>query len=748
MIKMKLFKTVLIFAIPLALLFAACTVGLGSAVDTGAPTVEVSYPPKNSVIRQSFVVSGSCADDLAISYVDVTVTNSSTREVYGPYRATLNRDKSQWSVQLNRNNNQDYSPYEAYKQWEFPDGNYIVTAKSVDGKNNPSPEASIPVSIDNTAPVLLVSKPLAYGTEKASVYGRTLNIIGDISEEHETSKLVLYYKEQLDSSGTLDSETKTLEISGFGTMSSDNPLVIAKLDSTSQQTQSTTLDHNYRVIYGSQSIDLNTADKKNFYCGFMLEDNAKTYQNPGDSGVTGGNQSTEYYILSDNFNDELFSEEKYSLNARNLMLLLSGKSNYSSSEIETITSKLEEAGNCAKSTDITAAASSKFSIDPKNNPVWSVTNYDGSNGQFNSYEIGASLSFVLEAGGDGIPIDTDSISVELYHIGSQFGPRTDTTPHVTLINPGEYTDSKLKEKLTDIKSTLKNNHYYEFVVDGLDGEDGDENRNHLANKDGLRYGFKLYSSYAPPSITFTTGTNGFVENSYYQGKAVNDNGIIIYGQITTAAQHIQIENASKIRVSGITVTSLSDGSPIATNTDDAQIKYTCTISDLNQISQGSETEGRTYSFKATITKNTENNGKLIPDVPGAYKYKIGFIAEDDNNAYNDPVEFEFKLDSKAPQLTDEPVITPLVRKDDKDCVNGTITISGNLTDEGSGAEKLYYQIGTSPVQAIPNDSTDSLGYHWSFDINTLTATGFTNNTDLTLKIYAKDAVLNEGVREL
>lgn len=752
--KMKLFKTVLIFAIPLALLFAACTVGLGSAVDTGAPTVEVSYPPKNSVIRQSFVVSGSCADDLAISYVDVTVTNSSTREVYGPYRATLNRDKSQWSVQLNRNNNQDYSTYEAYKQWEFPDGNYIVTAKSVDGKNNPSPEASIPVSIDNTAPVLLVSKPLAYGTETASIYGRTLNIIGDISEEHETSKLVLYYKEQLDSSGTLDSETKTLEISGFGTMSSDNPLVIAKLDSTSQQTQSTTLDHNYRVIYGSQSIDLNTADKKNFYCGFMLEDNAKTYQNPGDSGVAGGNQSTEYYILSDNFNDELFSEEKYSLNARNLMLLLSGKSNYSSSEIETITSKLEEAGNSAKSTDITAAASSKFSIDPKNNPVWSVTNYDNANGQFKTYETGSSVPFVLEAGGDGIPIDTDTISIKLYHLGATYGPRTDTTPNKVLISAGEYQDGLLKTRLDNYNTlfptdTLQVNHYYELVVEGED-----ENHNQLASKDGLRYGFKLYSSYAPPSISFTTGSGGFVENNYYQGKSVNDNDIVVYGQITTAAQTIVIPNVvgqstldkSKVKVSGMTVTSLTDGSPISVNTNDAQIKYKYVINELTQTSAGSSTEGRTYTFKATITKKTDSD-KLIPDVPGAYKYKIGFVAEDSLNAYNDPVEFEFKLDSKAPQLTDEPVITPLVRKDDKDCVNGTITISGNLTDEGAGAEKLYYQIGDSPVQAIPNTTTTSLGYHWSFDINTLTAPGFTNNTDLTLKIYAKDAVLNDGGSE-
>ena len=35
--------------------FAACEVGLGSAVDTQPPTVAIAYPPSLSIIRESFV---------------------------------------------------------------------------------------------------------------------------------------------------------------------------------------------------------------------------------------------------------------------------------------------------------------------------------------------------------------------------------------------------------------------------------------------------------------------------------------------------------------------------------------------------------------------------------------------------------------------------------------------------------------------------------------------------------------------
>ena len=69
MMKTKIFKTTKALLISLAVLLAAgCSgeVGLGDAVDTAAPTVELSYPPKNVIIRDTFVASGTCNDDLIV----------------------------------------------------------------------------------------------------------------------------------------------------------------------------------------------------------------------------------------------------------------------------------------------------------------------------------------------------------------------------------------------------------------------------------------------------------------------------------------------------------------------------------------------------------------------------------------------------------------------------------------------------------------------------------------------------------
>ncbi|HOS30956.1 MAG TPA: Ig-like domain-containing protein, partial [Treponemataceae bacterium] len=51
-----------------------CKVGLGSAVDTKAPTVAITYPSTDSVIRGKFVMSGTAEDETGIASVKVVLT--------------------------------------------------------------------------------------------------------------------------------------------------------------------------------------------------------------------------------------------------------------------------------------------------------------------------------------------------------------------------------------------------------------------------------------------------------------------------------------------------------------------------------------------------------------------------------------------------------------------------------------------------------------------------------------------------
>lgn len=56
-------------------LFSSCEVGLGSAVDTQPPEITIEYPFVDSVIREEFIISGTCKDETSVNNVNVVFTN-------------------------------------------------------------------------------------------------------------------------------------------------------------------------------------------------------------------------------------------------------------------------------------------------------------------------------------------------------------------------------------------------------------------------------------------------------------------------------------------------------------------------------------------------------------------------------------------------------------------------------------------------------------------------------------------------
>ena len=222
------------FTFLLILIIVSCEIGLGSAVDVAVPTSGISYPPKNAIVRETFVVAGECNDDMGISSVKVTVYDTENKITYGPYQADLGEGAKTWSVSLNQKDpSRSTSLFDSYKQWEFPDGKYIVSAVAYDLQKKASAAATLSIEIDNTAPVLIVSKPLATGVETATIYGSSLKLSGDIADDHEISKLVLSYKKCADGTDVFpeNAEVETIEITDSAeltAMSSNNPLVIAK----------------------------------------------------------------------------------------------------------------------------------------------------------------------------------------------------------------------------------------------------------------------------------------------------------------------------------------------------------------------------------------------------------------------------------------------------------------------------------------------------------------------------------------
>ncbi len=681
--KNKLFKTALLAALTLsAMTIISCEIGMGSAVDTDRPKVEINYPPKNAIVRDSFVVAGECSDDLSIDSVSVTLQNASTKQTFGPYKAILDDKKEKWTVTLNKKAEGNFTVYDSYKKWEFPDGDYIITAVSKDKAKNSSQKATIPLFIDNTAPVLIVSKPLAVGAETAQKYGRTFNLAGDIAEEHSTAKLTIYYRRfNNTTSSFIDTETRSLSVSGFNAMSADSPLVIARYYSLSdienapkeEKAKLQEYRNNYIAIYGD-GADNDETDDRLYYCGFLLEDNAKLYQNPKDKGSGEGNKTTVYYINSDDFSEKLSDENTYNINAQKIMEIINGTTkNYTKNEIPQITALLAKNGFSASSTELSIVSSSKFNLNPANNPYWILSGFEYNTvektfGQ--TVQAGGKLPVIINAGTDGVLIKNETVSVKIYHLGMDPDAAKDESQCLVLAAKGSLTgeSSSLNPELSVDNSTgfFKPNHFYELVVEGED-----KNGTPVISN-GKRFGFMLFSAVKAPDIT----CNSPLDDTVF-GKSINTDGITITGTIKSEIEDLSADPAKQLYISGFEVTDAS-----STNNTPVSVQYEVEAPVIT---------GTAYDFNYSIKLKKKASGSLIPSAPGKYKYVITLCSQDSTDGTGSTTLTIF-ADNKGPE-TKIDSITPLVKNSaDEDCVNGTVTLSGSVFDSGCELKDVKYNI--------------------------------------------------------
>jgi hypothetical protein len=129
----------------------SCQIGLGASVDTEAPTLKITYPPSSAVIKGSFTFAGTCDDDLGVTAIAVTVTNTESSKTWS-YDAEV--DNKNWHV-LNMNE-ADASAASGYK---FPDGKYEISVVASDAAGHTSGTSSRSFEIDNTAPLFVIKGP-------------------------------------------------------------------------------------------------------------------------------------------------------------------------------------------------------------------------------------------------------------------------------------------------------------------------------------------------------------------------------------------------------------------------------------------------------------------------------------------------------------------------------------------------------------------------------------------------------------
>ena len=768
--------SIVLFVITGILIFS-CEVGLGAAVDIADPTSSVTYPPKNAVVRDTFIAAGECSDDMSIASVKVTLTNTDTKQNYGPYLATLNEEKTFWSVSINQKDETKVSSlFNSYAQWEIPDGNYVINAVAYDTDGKHSPTASSPIYIDNTAPVLVVSKPLAVGAnanDAATVYGRSFKLSGDISEDHEASKLILYYRQYDKVTNAFIGDVKSLEVTdseALNAMSSSNPLIIAQFEGDNGESEE---HQKYVTLYCNQPGDTcttETNEDKYFYCGFLLEDNARLYLNPGDEGSGTGNQTQNYYILSDDYKDNL--AVNYSLTAPKLKDIFKGQSEaYSSEQISAIETILSKKGNFVSSKGLldseddeaAKAVSSKFSINPHNYPTWALDEYAvsastiGNTGAIKAYTAGSSLILSINAGRDASYPNPQSVNAFLYDMGDYnltaefFREPTEQEKSAgkTLIGAGGIIAESWSESADDTVKTytfsldtqaneLRANHIYQVMVTGVD-------RNGVAmepaNGSDGRYLFNLSTSNNIPKVTINSpdsDTTFGPEDTPAAGN-VNVNGVTVSGWVDTDGVSLHSDADQRIRVKSLVVQNVANSRTVATASDfDFDIPEP--VADT--------TVANRYHYSIHITADASNtiDGKFVPDTESKYLYTVVVQAKDAADSEGER-SIKFYVDNKKPDVSVSSV-SPKVTEDNNGIieVNGKIEVKGVASDSGSigsGLKALSYRIlDESGASEVKPSTTISLNESWTFNIETK---ALADNTNYKLEITAVDALDNTNI---
>lgn len=409
----------------LAVVFSACDVGLGEAVDTEKPTISIEYPPKNVVIKEDFVISGKCHDETSMKSVALAFQNSESEHVE-KFTATLAQDKNSWSARINE--------YDSEKgKYPLPDGTYFVTAVATDSSGRQQ-EDKMTLRIDNTPPMIVLTNP---GTveneenplEKAGGFGATIKIQGSVSDFSVTdndsgSKLVFT---------VFDENDKFLAYRELSNIPPSLGIIIGEYtDGTENLTDSNQF---YKKIYGAAGSVVDTKYRK---FKITVSDSARTYKGSAVNNER-GNISECYYLK-----DEIYTDvnNKFSIGNSDLYEIIkkqAGKTGELTDHEKTILSSLEkfkhdsddeyeasETDDSSRAAETSGTKALKikpvgtFFLNPKNNPSYEITSFDAfdftSEKKWEERKISTSgnITLLAKSGLSEAPLEADSFKVVLF----------------------------------------------------------------------------------------------------------------------------------------------------------------------------------------------------------------------------------------------------------------------------------------------------------------------------------------------
>ncbi|BDC96779.1 hypothetical protein [Treponema saccharophilum] len=690
---------------------AGCDVGLGESVDTSAPTLSIEYPPIAAVIKDTFVLYGSCDDDKDVASVSVQVVNTETKEVVDTLNATIDAGGKSWRVDVN--------PYiEETGKYKYLDGTYQFSVSAVDGAGHSSGESSRTFDLDNTAPVFIISKPgVRKGENKsASKYGSVFTIDGTIADDHTIAvmdvKIFSSTTGELLSAETYDGEQlesfREEEIATAGGTS----VTIAQYGSGTRYSQ----------------LHPNDSGTETYYAEISLSDNAETYNNPAESDRSAaeskadsiGNTTSKLYLYDDVYTSLMSTKKGLGLSAADLKNILNG----------TVSNDEALAKLAESETDTSADTDSKllFSLNPESNPTYTVSGYGfdfSGNGTIQSASSGNTVNFTLNSGLDGVKVDPSTLKVWIKRYESkpndESSIKEDIASLVGKVGPldanaksdGEKTISdEDKQRISDedgwtcifdycdytgssvdvesvaitLPTNIKINKYYILAATGYDVDD-------VAFSHNTVYGFAGNEQGIAPTIEFTSPENAAFVNasdfSFVGTAVVNSESLFVkklVGTVTAASGSNSNIGSREITLSRMTVAE----------------DMACEDSELGEAFTFDRSTG-IWTFTPSKIPN------FVSETGAATKYTLSLFAES-SSGHNITMSTMVQLDTTKPVVTIT-TVTPTVSGADFDgsdnvYINGTVRIMGSIVEQNLAS--VTYDIWASTDLTKELTASDSI----------------------------------------
>lgn len=655
---MKVKKFLLaVVSVVFAYALLSCDVGLGAAVDTQAPTLNVTYPATLSTVRGQFVFGGTCADDQKVTSVTVSAYNSELGKSYGPFAATIADDAKSWTFSFNKK----AEGKDSYNGWEMPDGKYTLEAVARDASGKSSGTGAITIDIDNTEPIFILNSPGTTDIKNPTVSGSSFKITGTIADDHSIKYMrVNVYENMGGGKGKLLESFKeeNIETSGGTSVS-----LFGKKDDV------------YTKLYGDIK-DASSIGTKTFFCEIELEDSAYEYNDfkNNTSGKT-GNISKKVYLY-DSVYQKFQSSSGYGLEAAKIKSIVN----------ETSTS---ETAAQIRTEFLNSAAQSPlaFGLNPNANPKYVVQGFDvDSVSDINKTGASSqSISVQVNAGLDGTnvlpgtmcvyvfgPFDsvTEDIVSSIYKDPADYAKNNAASVAIKEEN-SSYAGSSLATYTFNIKLPKAISPFKTYIV-AASGTDADGND---FDNDGTVFAFRGAQTGAAPTLAINTPANSAMFNSSkdllvagtvsYEG-GIDENNLSLDWEVTITDENDSnkvVKTYSGTR-SGCTVN--KDGSWSLSIPADDVPAY-----------DADKKNGKVYTYSVKVTATGSNELKAV-------------------------AERSFHVDSQPPVLSGPEVTKTVKNAEGSDCVNGKINISGGVDenyrktftltvtdDSGSGVKKEF-----------------------------------------------------------